>query len=137
MVLSHYMVFSSSQQKKQLRAIAQKYALNFIVLFGSRAQQFAHKDSDIDIAISSKKPLDYPEEFLLHRELSKVFNTNHIDLVLTTDASPLLLYNLAFKSQLLCENTKSSFAYFQMYAFKRYVEAKPLYALQKSLLRSA
>lgn len=124
------------QQKKQLRQIAQKYDLNFVALFGSHAEQYERLDSDIDIAVSSKKPLGYRREFFLQRALSKSFHNKEIDLVDTKGVPPLLLFHIAFKSQLLCENTKRSFAYFQMYAFKRYVEAKPLYELQKSLLRN-
>lgn len=128
------MVAFTPAQKKQLRTIAQKYGLNFIALFGSYAQGYERGGSDIDIAVSVKEKIDYRKEFLLQRELSKVFNAPAVDLVFTKDASPLLLFHIAFKSQLLSENTKRSFAYFQMYAFKRYVEAKPLFALQKELL---
>lgn len=130
------MISVSPQQKKQLRALSSRYALNFIALFGSHAQECDRKESDIDIAVSTKEKLDYTQEFFLQKELSKLLRESDIDLVQVSQASPLLMFNIAFKSQMLHEATKHSFAYFQMYAFKRYVEAKPLYALQKTLLEN-
>lgn len=130
------MISISKEQKKQLHALSTLYALNFITLFGSHAQECAREESDIDIAISTKKKLDYTREFLLQKALAKTLQQGDIDLVQVADASPLLMFHIAFKSELLYEATKHSFAYFQMYAFKRYVEAKPLYALQKTLLQN-
>ncbi len=127
----------TTQQKKQFSQITQEYELNFIALFGSRVQKCERENSDIDIAVSAKEKIDYRKEFLLQRDLGKVYGVADIDLVQTSDASPLLMFGIAFKSQLLCERTKHSFAHFQMYAFKRYVEAKPLFALQRKLLTAS
>lgn len=131
-----HMISINQEQKKKLHALSSQYALNFIALFGSNAQECSRKESDIDIAVSTKEKLDYTHEFLLQKELSKLLRESDIDLVQVSQASPLLMFNIAFKSQMLHEETKHSFAYFQMYAFKRYVEAKPLYALQKTLLEN-
>ncbi len=130
------MISISQEQKKQLHVISSQYGLNFIVLFGSHAQGCERKESDIDIAISTKKKLDYAHEFIVDKELSKILKQRTIDLVQVMHASPILMFNIAFKSELLYEATKHSFAYFQMYAFKLYVEAKPLYVLQKTLLQN-
>ena len=124
----------TSKQKEQLSAISDEFALNFIVLFGSYAQKYERQGSDIDIAVSTEERLDYRQEFLLKKALQSVFAAAEVDLAQVSDASPLFLYHIAFKSELLYERTKQSFSYFQMYAFKRYVEARPLYALQKMSL---
>ncbi|MBI4360002.1 MAG: nucleotidyltransferase domain-containing protein, partial [Candidatus Jacksonbacteria bacterium] len=84
------MISITPEQKKQLHTLSTQYALNFIALFGSHAQECARKESDIDIAVSTKEKLDYKQEFFLHKELSKILKQNTIDLVQAAHASPLL-----------------------------------------------
>jgi predicted nucleotidyltransferase len=124
----------SNKQKQQLKKLTKEFALNFMVLFGSQVDNSTHKESDIDIAVSSQKKLNYREEYLIQKSLSKILQEQNIDLVNLGDSPPLLLFNAAFHSKLLCENTPRSFPYFQMYAFKRYVEAKPLLKLKEKML---
>lgn len=125
----------TTKQLNQIKKIIEKYQINFIVLFGSQAENKVHKKSDLDLAYSPKILLDYKKEYNLLQELKKTINsTIEIDLIDLNNASPLLAKKIAFEGKLLAENTTHSFAYFQMYAFKVYVEAKPLIALRDKFI---
>jgi predicted nucleotidyltransferase len=117
------------KEPEKFQKIAKKYQLNFLALFGSRAEGVNRPDSDFDIAYSPKQNLTNSEEYFLERDLAKVLKNNKIDMVSTRKASPLLMKKIAYNSQLLHEATKRSFVYFQMYAFKMYVEARPLFKM--------
>ncbi len=124
-------------QQQKLKKIAQKYKLNYLVLFGSRANNTARPNSDFDIAYSSRQNIDYKEEVFLAEELSRALNikAKKIDLVNTKNASPLLAKEIADNGILLAEFTPNSFDNFQIYAFMIYVEAKPLFKMQEEFLK--
>lgn len=123
--------------KPKIRKIARKYGLNFIVFFGSRVTGLIHKKSDIDLAYSAKKTLDYKKEYELNCELRRIFNLGlevEIDLVDLKNVPPLLAKEIVFKGELLVEITPHSFANFQIYAFKLFVESKPLLTLRDKFI---
>ncbi|MBU4481663.1 nucleotidyltransferase domain-containing protein [Patescibacteria group bacterium] len=131
------MLNNLAKVKANIRKIAKKYDLNFVVLFGSRVSGLVHKRSDIDLAYSAKKFLDNRKEYELIGEFQRAFNLGskvEIELVNLDNAPPLLAKGIAFKGNLLTEITPHSFAYFQMYAFKLFVEAKPLFALRDKFI---
>lgn len=119
----------TKNQKQELKKIAEKYKLNFLALFGSRAENCERKDSDYDIAYSPQEEFDYDREYFLGLELARVFKNPKIDLISTKKSPPLLMRSIAFNSKLLHEKEKNSFDYFQMFAFKMYVEARPLFKM--------
>ncbi|PIS34974.1 MAG: hypothetical protein COT36_04875 [Parcubacteria group bacterium CG08_land_8_20_14_0_20_38_56] len=123
--------------KPKIEEMAKKYNLNFMVVFGSRISGLVHKKSDVDLAYSAKRPLDYQKEYELICELRRVLNLEpkvEIELVNLDNAPPLLSKEVAFKGKLLAEITPRSFVYFQLYAFKLFVEAKPLFALRDKFI---
>lgn len=123
-------------QKQSLIKTAKKYGLNFILLFGSQAHGRIRLESDLDIAYSPQKDLDFRNEYSLANELKKIFQSKKkIDLVNVHNAPPLLLHRIAFGTQVLAEPIAHSFASFQMYAFKIYVEAKPLFRLRDEFIK--
>ncbi len=123
--------------KKLLKRLGQKYQLNFVVLFGSRADGTARDSSDFDIAYSSRRDIDYGEEGFLLLDLARAIKMKptQIDLVNIKHASPLLKKQIADQGQLLAEFTPDSFDNFQIYAFKIYVEAKPLFKMQAEYVK--
>ena len=125
------MFLLTKQQKKEIEELAQKYGLNFLTLFGSQAEEKTHKKSDIDLAYSVKKNLNYKKEYEFINELRQILKSKkEIELLNLKEASPLLAKNIAFNGKILAEITPHSFANFQMYAFKVFVEAKPLFRLR-------
>jgi predicted nucleotidyltransferase len=122
--------------KKELNKIADEYKLNYLVLFGSRADRTAREDSDYDIAYSSKSDIDYGEEALLTEKLAKVLRIKKIDIVNMSHAGPLLMKEVSDKGILIAEFTPSSFDKFQIYSFMQYVEAKPLFKMREEYVRN-
>jgi predicted nucleotidyltransferase len=123
------------KQKQILRKIAQKYGLELILLFGSRAVDQAYKTSDFDIAYSSKKRLDLMLEAKLITDLMPVFRSEKIDLLNLKNADPLILFAATNSCQVLYERKPFFFAELRVYAFKKYVESKPLYEEQARRIR--
>ena len=107
--------------------ITQKYGLELILLFGSKVDSTAHKESDFDVAYLSKKNLTLEDEARLIIELAPVFGSENIDLVNLKKASPLLFYAIFDKCQVLHAANPLIFPSLRAYAFKKYVETKPLY----------
>jgi predicted nucleotidyltransferase len=116
-----------SKEKRLLRTIAQKYQLELILLFGSRASKKNYKESDFDIAYLSKRDLNLNEEAKLIIELSPIFKSENIDLVNLKKAPPLLFYAITKESRGLFESKPFAFASLRAYAFKKYIETKLLY----------
>jgi len=115
------------KEKKLLKKIAQKYSLELILLFGSRILGQIHRESDFDVAYLSRKDLDLEDEAELIIELSPIFQSENIDLVNLKRASPLLFYAITKDCQVLFEKKSSVFSALRTYAFKKYIETKPLY----------
>ena len=128
------MILLTNKQNEKIRQIAKKYHLIFLVVFGSEAEGKLHKKSDLDLAYSASHELDYRREYELIQALRKILGGKigkmEIELVNLRKISPLLMKNIAFKGKLLTELAPHSFARFQMYAFKLFVEAKPLLRLR-------
>ena len=114
-------------KKDLLGRIAQKYSLELILLFGSRANKKNQRESDFDVAYLSKKALDLEEESKLIVELAPVFKSENIDLANLKKASPLLSFAITNNCQILYEENPLIFPTLRVYAFKKYIETKPLY----------
>lgn len=116
-------------EKQKIVQMAKKYKLRLLLLFGSQLEKrkFLHKESDFDIAYLSKGNLDLMDEAKLICDLMSIFRTNKIDLVNIKKAAPLLLFEITNNCQVLYQENSLLFPAFRVYAFKRYVETKPLY----------
>lgn len=117
----------NDKQNKIIEKIAQKYSLELILLFGSRAEGKAHKKSDFDVAYSSEKKLTLEEESQMIVDLFPIFESENIDLVNLEKAPPLLFYAVFKDAKVIYEKMPSTFSSLRAYAFKKYVETKPLY----------
>jgi predicted nucleotidyltransferase len=74
----------------RLEDLAEKYQLELILIFGSRAREDVHPDSDIDIAVYGRQIFSEKEKIQLTYELCNFLHTNDVDLVDLKTASPLL-----------------------------------------------
>ena len=113
--------------KEKVKEIAQKYGLSFVALFGSQATGKTHQKSDIDIAYLSKNDLGLERESNLIFDLSAIFRNENIDLLNLKNAKPLLYYGVFKNCRVIFEKTPLTFQTLRAYAFKKYVETKPLY----------
>ncbi len=115
------------KQSGRLKKLAKKYHLSLILLFGSRASGQTHKNSDFDIAYLSDNGLDLGQEAKLIVELFPFFRSENIDLANLRNAPPLLFFAIFNDCQVLYEKKPLLFASLRAYAFKKYIETKPLY----------
>lgn len=116
-------------------AIAEKYHLSLVVLFGSQATGNTHKESDIDIAYLSEAPLSLGDESKLVVDLIQIFRSEAVDLTSVRGSSPLLLREIVRTGKVLFERTPSLFTSLYAYALRIYEEAYPLFELRSAFLK--
>jgi predicted nucleotidyltransferase len=79
-----------------LQYLFQQHPVRLAYLFGSQATQRTHPSSDIDVAVLLDESLTPDERFAerlrLLGDVSRIFGTDHVDLVMLNEASPLLAY---------------------------------------------
>lgn len=116
----------SQSQKHNIEKIAKKYQLKLVLLFGSQVEEKTHSESDIDIAYLSHGLLDFEREYHLNYEFTNLFQKDRVDTINITKAPPLLSYAIFQHPQILYEENELIFPSYQVYAFKKYIEARPL-----------
>lgn len=112
---------------QRLKKIIRKYRLQLLLLFGSQAEGSPHKRSDFDIAYYARKDLDLMDEARMIVDLAPMVKSENIDLVNMKKAPPLLLYAIFLHPKILYAKDMFLFYNMQSYAFKKYVEARPLF----------
>lgn len=118
-----------------MKRIAQKYSLELLLLFGSRAEKnnkYIREDSDFDIAYlpSKNKNLDLMDEARLAGDLAKVFKTSDIDIVNLKRSSPLLMKQIFDNHVVLFCGNETTYSLYQIYAIKKFIEAKSLFKIR-------
>lgn len=92
--------------ENQIRAIAQKYGIILIYLFGSEAERgriywegervSPHPFSDLDVAVAFEKALPEPMETYgrLYREISEIFAPFNVDLLFMQEVNTLFQHEI-------------------------------------------
>jgi predicted nucleotidyltransferase len=111
-----------------LRQFSQQHGLQLLVLFGSQASGKTHPKSDTDIGFVSTRKKNLLETITLQSNMSRAFAVRDLDLVDLRTVSPLFLKNIADSGVVLYEEHPGLFAELRMYAFKLFVESKPIRA---------
>ncbi len=119
----------SERQKEKINEIAPKYHLKLVLLFGSRVDGKIHKESDYDIAYLPEKKLSFDEEIDINFQFTNIFPQKRyrVDTVDLRKTSPLFLAMIFKKCQVLFQKDNLIFPTYRVYAFKKYLEAKPMY----------
>ncbi|MFH1233065.1 MAG: nucleotidyltransferase domain-containing protein [Patescibacteria group bacterium] len=126
----------SEKQLNKIKQIAEKYQLKLVLLFGSRVdEKMVYPDSDYDIAYLPEKSFDFEKECYLNFEFTNVMPSDKVDTVDLRKASPLLLKMIFDNAQTLYKEDEMIFPTYQSYAFKKFIESKPLYELKHQRLR--
>jgi predicted nucleotidyltransferase len=115
--------------KQQLTEILEKRRVLLAYLFGSQATGKTGPLSDIDIAVYFDETLDNNERFDLRLvvlgELTDLFKTDEIDLVVLNDAPPLLAHRVIKDGMLLfCSDDKIRVEH-EVKAVMKYLDWKP------------
>ncbi|MFH1170515.1 MAG: nucleotidyltransferase domain-containing protein [Candidatus Vogelbacteria bacterium] len=117
--------------REKIKKVAEKYDLEFVVLFGSQATGQTHPKSDVDVAYFPPPDLSFDQESRLYLDLIEVLRKKELDLVNFKQSSPLLLKQIVNKSSLLYEKHQGSFNEFVLYVYRIYRETINLRRLEK------
>jgi len=105
--------------------IAKRYRLSLIYLFGSRANGRATKLSDIDIAIllGNERKINLRKLILnLIFDLSQVFHSDRIDLLILNKAGLNIQYNVVFEGKILYQVNENVRCNYETQVIKLYLD---------------
>lgn len=123
-------------QKNELAAIAQKYGISCVLLFGSHAARRATAASDIDIAILAPEKKSKAHYAKLVSGFARVFGvpSGEMDITELCHADPLLFYHAVYNS-LLLYGDYGSFQRLKLYALKRLMDHRKFFQLQDQYIK--
>lgn len=127
---------TNPQIQKKIKDFAQKHHLSLVLVFGSQSTGHANKESDIDVAFIPKDTTSTEEEIQINYELTEIFKTDRIDTVNIHHATPLLMKRIFDEATILYQKRGDEFSRYEIYALRRYREARPLFDLHKRELES-
>ena len=125
-----------STGREKIEQIGKEYNLKLILLHGSYATGKQRKDSDIDIAVLGKKPIDSRVRAKIYSELENLFVSGldkELDFKSLHRADPFFVYKVANESALLY-GRPSDYEEFKAYAFKLYYDSEDLRKLEKKMV---
>lgn len=127
----------TDKQVEKIKNIAQSYSLKLVLLFGSQvSQSFLNQESDFDVAYLPEKKIDFQGEYHLNYEFTEVFKSDRVDTVNLEKSSPLLMQQIFQNHQILFCADRKVYNIYKIYAFKRFVEAAPLFKLRDELIKN-
>lgn len=127
----------TKEQQDKINKIGKKYDLKFILIYGSFATNNAREGSDLDIAVLGNKKVDFKKLLAIHGELSDVFGDNRereLDLKSLHKAGTLFLRHVT-RDGILIYGNQTDFHNFQAYSYKRYIDSKSFFDLQRKLIK--
>lgn len=117
--------------KPVIAKVAEKYKLDFVVIFGSQATGRTHPKSDVDIGVIGKKDFDI---LSLMSDLDKALKRDDVQVVDLSMASPTLMYAIVAEGKLLYERERAMFINWRFYAMKVWMDTAWLRALSRKKL---
>jgi predicted nucleotidyltransferase len=119
-------------QLERIAAIAGEHGLSLILQFGSTIDgRLVHPGSDIDLAVRfTGRPPPYDRQFELTLALQQVFPDGEVDLAVINHADPLFLKKITERCRLLF-GTPGELQELKIYAFKRYQDHRPYFAMER------
>lgn len=119
-----------------MRAAAEQFQLDLVVLFGSAVRGLTHSESDVDVAVRTRAwPRDLKWWCRMSEAVEEALEVPELDVVLLNHASPLLMVNVADEGIPLYEREPDEFLKFQSYARRRHEDNWKFYATRDRLLR--
>src|SRR5262249_32745686 len=115
---------------QSLQCLFQQHPVRLAYLFGSQATQRTHPSSDVDLAVLLDASLTSDERFAqrlqLLGDLSPIFGTDNVDVVILNDAPLLLAYETLRHGVLLyCADAQTRIE-FQVRTLRAYEDTIPL-----------
>lgn len=133
------MIKITPRQQKQINQIGKNYNLKLVVIHGSYAKDRAHSGSDLDIAVLGKIKLDFDDIIKLITEFGDVFDDSRereMDLKSLHNADPLFCWQV-MKDSILIYGQSIDYQEFKAFAFRQYMDHKPLFKLESRLVNKA
>ncbi len=118
--------------KQPIKDVAEKYNLEFAVVFGSQATGNTHAKSDVDIAVISHGKVNVPR---LMSEFSEIFKRDDVQVIDLGLASPTMMYAVVKDGKLLYESKPGSFFLWKLYAIKIWMDTSWLRALRDKKIK--
>jgi predicted nucleotidyltransferase len=126
-----------------LKTVADRYGLDLIVLFGSRAKGRAVAQSDMDVAVllgpAARRRLDRRPpvwELDIAGELADALGGSHeVDFVCLNRASPLLQFAVARHGIVLYKRRPGAFSRFRLYAARQFDDHRKYYEAMARYVR--
>ena len=121
-----------SKIKNELKQLAEKYDIQIIYAFGSRAREalnlvegkierLSKSVSDLDIGIKPKRRLNIEEKVEITLALEEIFDVKRVDLVIIPEA-PIFLALEIVKGELLYAKDLTYEAEYQLYIMRQAAE---------------
>jgi len=105
--------------KEKIKALAEKYELSLVVLFGSQATGRIHSKSDVDIAVLAKSGFD---KFKILEDVYDIFEREDVEVVDLDEAEPAMMRVLVEEGLLLYEDSPEAFFKWQLYAIRVWLD---------------
>jgi len=129
-------MFLTKEQKQKINQIGRKYNLKLILLYGSFARGETRSDSDLDIAVLGKKPINLDTLLSIYSEMPFIFGNNkrrELDLSSLHNVNSLFRFYVMRDSILLYGKSIDYYS-FKAYAFRDYQESQSLLKLMDTLI---
>ncbi|MCX7771386.1 MAG: nucleotidyltransferase domain-containing protein, partial [Proteobacteria bacterium] len=121
--------------KEKLRKLSENYGIQFILLFGSKAEGTDTPESDTDIAVYADHVLSEEEKINLAFELSPILKTENIDLVDIKISPPILKKKIFDNYKALFVNNSFLLYQVELSVLREYEESKILYKIRDERLK--
>ena len=109
--------------REKIKEIAEKYDLEFVVLFGSQATGQIHAKSDVDLAVISRAEFNLLQ---LSVDFSTLFGRDDVEVINLATASPVLWRAVTRDGELLYEKKEGFYRHWKIYAWKIWQETARL-----------
>ncbi|MEA2066010.1 MAG: nucleotidyltransferase domain-containing protein [Thermotogota bacterium] len=130
--------------KDGIGKLAEKYKLQIVYAFGSRAKEalnmvegkincLSDRKSDLDIGIKPEIPLNIEEKIEIALEFEDIFNISRVDLVTIPEASVFLALEIV-KGELLYAKDDVYEAEYQLYIMQRASELIPYERMKQKMI---
>jgi len=133
-----------SKLRNQLRELADKYSIQIIYAFGSRAKEaldlvegtvdsLSPEASDLDIGIKPKRKLTVEEKVEIALAFEDIFNVSRVDLVVIPEAPTFLALEIV-KGELLYAKDSTYEAEYQLYIMRSAAELIPYERMKQKMI---
>ena len=109
--------------REKIKEVAEKYDLEFVVLFGSQATGQTHEKSDVDVGVISQRKINWSP---LMGDLYSLFRREDVEVVDLAMASPTLWRAVTRDGQLLYEKIEGFYRQWKVYAWKIWLDTSRL-----------